>query len=245
MDASEAGIVLGNGFFEELKEFLDGVGTLEVDIATGVSSVEAGNLNEECDIAFGYGNGFVVESGCAVYATSATDVEFAFGLAVEVEECASLEDIGLEGFGTVHARFLIDGEERFECGMLEGVVSKDSHSRSYTHAIVRTKGGAIGSNPLAVDVRLDGVSFEIEVLVGVLLRHHVHVTLEDDTRVAFVTRSGGFADDDVADFVDDGFEVERAAIVGEEFGDFFTFAGRAGNLGEAVESFPNLSWLQI
>ena len=64
-------------------------------------------------------------------------------------------------------------------------------------AVVGAERCPVGRYPVSVDVGLDTVLLEVELLVGVLLRHHVKVSLQDDRLAVLHPRSGRFADDDV------------------------------------------------
>ena len=120
------------------------------------------------------------------------------------------------------------------------LVCEDRHRRSYTDTVIGTQRCAIGSYPLAVVlyIGLDRVFLKIEVLVAVLLRHHIHVSLQDHTRMVLVARRSRFANEDVTDLVVKGLQTETFTVVHEEFRDLFAFTARTRDLGKAVEAAP-------
>ena len=101
-----------------------------------------------------------------------------------------MQPAALERKRTVHTRLFVHGEERLQRRMNDVLVGQDSHGCSHTYAVVRTEGGAVGGHPLAVvlNVRLDRVFLEVKHAVAVLLRHHIHVPLQDHARMVLVTR---------------------------------------------------------
>ena len=70
------------------------------------------------------------------------------------------------------------------------------------NAVVGTQRGALGAQPLAVDIGLDGIEVEVELHIHQLVAHHVHVALQDDGLALLVAWRGAFAYDDVTRLVD-------------------------------------------
>ena len=82
-------------------------------------------------------------------------------------------------------------------------VCQDRHRRRYADTVVRTERRAVGRHPFAVilDIGLDSVFLKIKHLVAVLLRHHIHVALQDHTRVPLHACRRRFTDQHVTDLV--------------------------------------------
>ena len=59
----------------------------------------------------------------------------------------------------------------------------------------------MGLYPVAIDVGGDGIGEEVVGAVGRLLRHHIHVSLQDEALAAFQSFRSGFAHEDVTGFV--------------------------------------------
>ena len=129
--------------------------------------------------------------------------------------------------------------------MYDVLVSQNSHSRSHAYAVVGAQRRAVGGHPLAVvlNVRLDRVFLEVKHTVAVLLRHHIHVSLQDHARMVLVTRRGGLAYQHVADSVSLCFQTEALAVIDEELRYLFFLARRARDLCEFGEVLPNALWL--
>ena len=206
-DRGEACFVVRYRVFEETEEQFDGIGALQMDVAAGVPAFAALERDFQRDIALLGGNRFEVEGRGSVHTSGAADIEFAFGLGVEVQQGLALEPSSFEVESTVHACLLIDGNEHLQGRVYDALVCEDSQCRSHADTVVRTEGSAVGGYPLGVvlNVRLNGVGLEVEDFVSVLLGNHVHVSLQNDSRVVLHARTGGLANQHIADFIGKGF----------------------------------------
>ena len=90
--------------------------------------------------------------------------------------------------------------------MLYGVVGEDGEDSCHADAVVGPEGGAVGSEPFAVEDRLDSVVHKVELLVAVLLADHVHVSLQANALRLLIAFRGGLADKDVAEVIVEGLE---------------------------------------
>ena len=88
-------------------------------------------------------------------------------------------------------------------------------------AIVGAEGGAAGFQPFAFHLRLDWVGEEVVLDVGVLLRDHVHMALEDDALAVFEARGCWYAHYDIARVVRKGFDFVVFRPLEEEGADLF------------------------
>ena len=114
--------------------------------------------------------------------------------------------------------------------MLDGVVLQDGHLHGYPDAVVGAEGGAFGSEPVAVNIGLDGVFGEVEVQAGHLLAHHIHVALQHCGLEVFIARGGRLANKHVAHGVLQCFEAELVAEIYEKGAHLLLLVGGAGNL---------------
>ena len=94
--------------------------------------------------------------------------------------------------------------------MLNIIGLEDGQLDGTAYAVVGTQRGALGLQPLAVDVGLDGVAVEVKVNVDQLVAHHVHVALQDDRGALLVARRGRLADEHIARLVD--FRLQSVAF---------------------------------
>ena len=80
---------------------------------------------------------------------------------------------------TGHAGLLGGGKERFQRTVLQRIVLQHGQNRRRTDTVVSPQRRTVGRHPVAVDVGADRVFQEVELLVVVLLRHHVEMRLQD------------------------------------------------------------------
>ena len=105
---------------------------------------------------------------------------------------------GLQAESAIHAGFLVLGNQGFQWTVLQVLGLQDSHDGSHTQAVVGTQRRTPGLYPITIDEGFDRVPGEIVHGIIVLLRHHVHVGLQDNALPVLHTRCGRLADDDVA-----------------------------------------------
>ena len=119
------------------------------------------------------------------------------------------------------------------------------HGHSYSETVIGSKRRTVCAHPVAVDIRFDRVFFEIMHLVGVFLRDHVHVGLQDNALAAFHARSRGLADDYIADFVLDSLKAETFAEIVKEFDRLALFLRGTRYLRQRIKVFPHDLWIEI
>ena len=127
------------------------------------------------------------------------------------------------------------------------LVSQYSHRYSGSDAVVSTQSRTVGGYPLTVVlyISLDGILFEVEYLVAVLLRHHVHVSLQDHSGMALHTRRSRLTDKHIAYLVLQGLQAQRLAVVNKKVRNLFAFTARTRYLRELVEVLPHSFGFQI
>ena len=117
----------------------------------------------------------------------------------------------MQRVGAGEAILFVDGEERFQGTMRKCVVPEQRHDEGHPDAIVGAQRGAVGPQPALLDVGGNRVGLEIMDLVWGLLRHHVHVGLEDDAGTVVHPGRGRLADQHVADLIHRRLQSQIAA----------------------------------
>ena len=127
--------------------------------------------------------------GVYIRTARATNIQLALGLRVEVEQNITLQDAALQAESTIHTSLLSRCDKTLDRTVSHAVILKDCEDCSHTDTIVCAKSCAVCSHPLAIDVSLDWVVDEVKHLVVVLLWHHIHMRLQNDTLSVLHTRS--------------------------------------------------------
>jgi hypothetical protein len=112
---------------------------------------------------------------------------------------------------------LVSGDETFDGAVLQCVILHDGHDGCYTQSVIGTQCGTTCAHPISIYVAVDGIFLKVMCTLGCLLWHHIHVGLQYDTLAVFQTGGGGFAHNDVACFVHEGFYANLLAEVEQEF----------------------------
>ena len=200
---------------EETEQQFDRIRTLQMNIATRVTTLATLYFYLECNVAFFGIYRLIRERSFRVYTTGTTYIQLALGFRIEVEKVFALEPTTLQVIRTIHTGFLINREERLQRRMNGILVCQDSHRCSYTDSVVCTKGRTVRRNPLSVvlDIRLDRIFLKIKDFVAVLLRYHIHVSLEDHTRMVLHAGRRRFANEHVADLVLQRFQTKGFTVI--------------------------------
>ena len=139
----------------------------------------------------------IFEGDVGIEPAGAAHIQLAFGLRIEVQQDIAAEQAFFQPEGTVHTGLLGCGKQGFEGAVHQRVVLQHGKDRRGADAVVGPERRAVGRDPFAVDVGVDGVFGEVELLIVVLLGHHVEVRLQDDALAVFHPFRGGLADIDV------------------------------------------------
>ena len=115
--------------------------------------------------------------GQCVNTSGTADKDLALILRVEIYEILTRNHPLAKAESTRQARLLIDREESLNRAVLQLLVDKHCQSRRNTYTVVGTECRAFGTHPAVLDVRADGILLEVELHVGILLAHHIHVSL--------------------------------------------------------------------
>ncbi|VWM25082.1 Uncharacterised protein [Collinsella intestinalis] len=175
------------------------VAALEVDVGTGVTAEEAGNLKRED------ATGLVLAGDRAGVgdndAAGAADGGHALLLGIEVDHGAGV-DLGLvEGLGAHEAGLLVGGEDALEGRMGQGVVIEHGEHERDRDAIVGAQGGAIGGKDAVGHHEIDAVLGEIVLDGAEFVAHHIDMALQHDGGLVLGAGGGGLLDDHVVDII--------------------------------------------
>ena len=228
----QTGFVVDHSLFQNAEQLLDSIGALQVDIASRVTALATRQADAYGYVALFGLYGLEVERSGGVHAAGAAYVQFALGLRVEVEQVFAAQPSALEVERTVHAGLFIHGEQCLQRGMHGVLVGQDSHGGRNADTVVSAQSRTVGRYPLAVllYIGLDGVFLKVEDAVVVLLRHHVHMALQDDTRMVFHAGRRRFADQHVADLVLQGLQTQALTVIDQEGSYFLFLSARTRNL---------------
>ncbi len=207
---SEPRLIVSDGFFKKTEEKLNSVRTLEMNIAAGVPSLTAFYFHFQSDVSVFRLYRLISKCSLVINTSGTSDIKFALGLRIEVQQIFAFEPTALQIICAVHACLFINRKECLQRRMNDILIRENSHRCSHSNTIVSTECCAIRRNPFSVilHVSLNGVLLKIEDLVTVLLRHHVHVALKNDSRVVLVSRRGGFANQYISYLILESLQAE-------------------------------------
>ena len=245
IDVSDVEISLPDGVLEEAEKHLHGITTTEIDVHTGVATLETGEGELVGDGTLLRLLLLIAERCGDVHATGAADEDLAHHLGVEIDEVLALDVSSDQLVCADHTLLLVDGEDRLDGAVLQRIILEDCQRDRITDTVISTEGGVASGDPLAVDVGIDRVLLEVVIRLGGLLRHHVHMGLEGHHRVILVPLGGGLVDEDVARLSAAGLETELLTDAGDVLRDRLAVVGGTGVLGEGVEVLPDQFGLQI
>ena len=229
---------------EEACHKLVGICASQMDVAAGVTSQTAGNVEAEVVEVGGGERTLVGELACGVYATCAAYKYLGVVFRVEVEENVAFNHTVAEVVGAGESCFLIYGEESFDGTVHEVFVDHNGQGGSHTDAVVGAEGGAVGTEPIAVDNSFDRLCLEVEVLV-VALAHHIHMSLHHHSRSAFAACGGRFRHSYVAYGIGADGDAVLSSEVEQELTYFLLLFGWTGQLVDFVENRENQSRLEV
>ena len=121
------------------------------------------------------------------------------------------------------------------------------HRQRHRHAqaVIGTERRPFGFQPVAVHPGLDRVFLEIVLDIGVLLRHHIHMALQNDSPFVLAARMRRLADNDVSALFTNRLQTEFAPKIIEVGAHLLFVFGRTGNTGQLIEILPNGTGFEI
>ena len=186
----QTSFVVDYRLFQYTEQQFDRIGTLQMNIASRVAAFTALNSYTQGDIALFRLHRLIVEHRSCIHTSGTTHIQLTFGLRIQIQQILALQPTTLEVERSVHTRFFINSEESLQRRMNSILVCQNSHSSSHTDTIVRTQRRAVGRYPFPVIlyIGLDRIFLKIKLLVAILLRHHIHVSLQNHSGMILHTR---------------------------------------------------------
>ena len=145
--------------------------------------------------------------GEGVDATGAADEDLAVILGVDIDEAFMFEHAILQFHCAGQPCLFIDGKETLDSRVRQVRIGDSGKCHRNTNTIVRTEGGSFGFEPLAIHVGLDRITHEIVLHIPVFLRYHIHVRLQDDALMVFVSGCSRNTHNDVHRFIRDALDL--------------------------------------
>mmetsp|Transcript_28255 Transcript_28255/g.90386 ORF Transcript_28255/g.90386 Transcript_28255/m.90386 type:complete len:287 (+) Transcript_28255:2468-3328(+) len=157
-----------------------------------------------------------LEEDVRVAAAGAAHVDGPELLRVQVDERRAADEARVEAHSPGQTRLLVDREEALQRRQRRGLILQQREDGGAADAVVGAERRALRRQPLPLGVadagEADGVRVEVELRVGVLLAHHVHVALEHDRGGVLAAVAPGKLEHEVAHVVLLPLE---AALIGE------------------------------
>ena len=97
--------------------------------------------------------------------------------------------------GAAHIRFLRDRAYKFKSRVLERGRIEKRKRIGKRNAVVRTECGSLCPKPVTVHIEVQALFCHVLIAVRRLLRHHVHVTLQNNRRLRFIALGSLLNDD--------------------------------------------------
>ena len=141
--------------------------------------------------------------GEGVDASCASDEDLAVILRIEVDKAFMPEHTVLQFHSTGETGLFIDGEEALDSRMLQLRIRDSSKRHRDSDTVISTKGGSFGFEPLAIHIGLYRIGHKIMLHIAVLLAHHVHVGLKDDSFMVLITGRSRHTHDHVHSLIGD------------------------------------------
>ena len=240
VDRTEQQVVRGRPAAQQAEEQFVGIGALADDLDARMAALQPLDRDGRrrivaCGSRFGHG----AEADVGIQTARAADIEFALGLRVEVEQDVAFEQPLFQPERTGHAGLLGGGKERFQRTVLQRIVLQHGQNRRRTDTVVGPQRRTVGRHPVAVDVGADRVFQEVELLVVVLLRHHVEMRLQDHPRTVLHALRGGFAHVDVVRRILAALQPQRAGHIQHVAADLLLMERRTRNLRHRREVLPH------
>ena len=186
LNVNQSQICLLQLLAEEAHQLLIGIRTVLVNIIARVTthqtfhhylaSIVAGRNRRNIKGEFGYS---ICTAGAAY-----KDLSFVFR--VEIDQIISVHKVGFHTDSTAQTGFLIAREHTLDRSVLDVVALEHSHLHCYADTIISSKRGTFCLEPFAINIGLNGIFLEVELNVGILLTHHIHMALQNDRRTTFI-----------------------------------------------------------
>ena len=230
--------------FQHPHQHQNGIAPALDDVHAGVAALQP--FHGQLPAGKLHGAGAVRNAVGTIHAARATDAQFSLFLGVEVDQVFAVQPVGLQALRPDHAGFFGGREQGFQRRMLQCFIGQHGQCGGCTNAVVGTQRGAVGRQPAVFPhFRGDGILFEVVHLVGIFLRHHVEVRLQNHAGGIFMTGAGRLAHADVAGRIALGRQAQPFGFVQHVLLHGLFMKRRARNLRELVKILPDAGRLQV
>ena len=160
---------------------------------------------------------------CSVSTSGTADEEFAIVFWVEVKKDIAIHESFFQGERSGKSGFFVYCKQAFYRTVLDIIRSQYSQLCSYTDTVIGTQCSTLGTQPFAVNVSLDWVSFEIVLCILVLFAHHIYMRLQYHCFQVFHASRSRFLYQHVSCFVGFRFEIMLLGEIEQVSSDLFFF----------------------
>ena len=118
------------------------------------------------------------------------------------------------------------------------------HGEGHARAVVRSQGGSVRVDAVAVPQNRDGILGKIMIRSGIFLAHHIQVGLENDRGGTFIARGGILFNDQVVRLVLPDLQPPVLAEQADVIADRLLVFGAVWNPTQLPEQLEHPGWLQ-
>jgi len=187
----------------------------------------------------------VVACGTHVHSACTANVKFTFILRVQIQKYLSFEYALFKVPGTSHAGFFINREQRLQRAVSKLGIGHRRHGGSHSYTIVSAKRGAFCLNPSLVNPGFNGIFLKVKFFVGILLGHHVNMSLKNYSLAVLQPFGGRFSEDHVPGFVNNGLKTVFLSELFQEFRHPVLLLGGMRHLCYFIEIVPQELWFKF
>ena len=245
MPCGQTDVALLDGIAHNLHHHLVGIAATLVNLQTAMTTAQTLQRHAHGSILSVRLHLFIFKRTGHVDTAGRANHELTPRLGVQVQQDVALQHLLGQVVRTVHARLLVGGDQRLHRSVLQVLGLHHSQDGCHAQSVVGTQRGALCLHPLTVYPRLYGVGLEVMRRLRRLLRHHVHVGLQDHTLAVFHARCGRLAHHHVATLVDEGLHAGFLGEVEQELLYFLQMSARARHLCECIEVLPDALRFQV
>ena len=192
----------GHQFLDTAKELshdLVGIGTVLVDLHTGVAALQAVHrqlntrtvnhtaLHRQMDgtpCAAGTGNG-----------------ENTLVLRIQIHKGSALQHGKIHAGSALHTDLLIHSDDDLQRRMGNGFVCQQRQCICHRNTVVAAKGGSLGKHALTVMGHIQPLIVHIDGTISILLTDHIHMALQDHGCMILHTAGALLKEDHIIQFV--------------------------------------------
>ena len=236
---AEANLIIDNGLTDKASHQFVGIGATFIDFQAAVTSAQTLEHYLDRDVALFQFDFLILHRGTDVDTSSRANHELAHRLVVDIQQDVALQRVGRKMVHAVHAGLFVGRDEGFQRTVLDVRALHDSHDGSHADAIVAAQRRTFCFHPIAVNISLDGICLEVMIALIHLLRHHIHVSLQNCALAVFLARSGGLAHHDVLGIVLEGFNAMLLCPIEQELLYFLQVSAWTWDLRQEIKVLPN------